>query len=357
MALAWVGSLAAYGQTHPTNVPERGFALVQSRQDVDSLGPLKGRGIRAIPFEVGAPLYPIKKHGPARQPASNAVYIQDNTTLRLYIFPAGLPQSISVGTFERALPVPKGRPIAVAEPRDLLLDVDFVEAFFTTMKPSRSVSRTATYAALTIGGKPALLTTWHIDYHDGEKFHYQRHNEPYDIPAIKQKKPGTKPSDNASESTLVLARKAQAYPVIELNGKPVSNGELKKQKPAEAATDFQVLNPASPLRIDAVGLLDLEGSDPDPAENEPCNTVSYRYKGRYRLMHFRYLRRELGYVATPDATCANAYRQSIGIPDRAEAINYRAATPKTIADIVGQIVILNDGPNDGTVVGGPKGGN
>ncbi|CCG99412.1 hypothetical protein FAES_1402 [Fibrella aestuarina BUZ 2] len=355
IALWAVGSWVAVGQTRPGAL-EKGFALVQSRADMDSLHPLKGRSIRAIPFGVGQPLHPIRKYGAVRPVGANAIYIQSSTTLRLYVFPNGLPNAVDLATFDPKPVVPMRTVATVSEGRDLLLDIDFEQRVMTTMKPNRSANRMVNYYSATIGGAAAIWSEWPIDYHVGTKFHYQPCQAPYDINAIKNGAVSGPSQGSSEQRTVLLNRTAYAYPLFDSLGTSLTNSYLRQTRPAYAASGFHLTSSQSPLIIDTDGRLDLENSDRDPVDGEVCNDVGYQYRGVYYQLHFRYARRNLnasGLIdCSPGLSCAAGYRQRLAIPSRTDQLNLRQNTNVTWPQ-VGQLLIILV-PDDGDVAGHPR---
>lgn len=336
----------AFGQKKST--PEKGFALVQSRAELEELNPLKGKKVQPIPFDNSKALYPIKKYGNTKQENSNAIYIQDNVTIRVFVFQNGFPKNFDLRTFNPAELTNTKAISQVKEDKDIVLDVDFEQQFFSTLRPNRTSSRLLNYYARTINGSQVVEFSLAVYNNSDIKFSYKKCADAYDINAIKTA--GNSTNNNNYGQRLLAAK---VYPTIVESGRRVDNGYFRYNKQADAATDFHILRLNSPLKMDTFGFLDLEKSDADSTEgNELCNTVGYKYKDKYYQLNFRYARRNDGYRCTSGQSCGSNYRQNIVIPQSLPDFNLRTNPNSTLPQIIDLMIICV--PDEGDVTGKPK---
>ncbi len=342
----------AFGQKN--NSIEKGFALVQSRQETTEFNALKGKKVIPVSFNTTKPLYPIKKHGQSRAVNSNAVYIQDNTSLRVFVFTNGIPKNFDLKTFIPST-LATNKPISqVKEEKDIVFEVDFEKKEFSTLRSQRSSNTLLSYYARTIGGMQLIEFQQQIYNNADEKFKYQPCREPYDILQIKSGSVSIPNNTNQNNRTVQIQRQAKVYPFIDSLQQKLSNSYLKNLRLSDAATDFHILNSNSSLVIDSFGQLDLEKSDMDPTEgNEECNKVGYLYKGKYYQLNFRYVRRnDSTYSCHSGSSCAEAFRQNLILPQNSTDFNLRTNPDSTLPQIVHLIIILT--PDEDDPVGKPK---
>ncbi len=341
----------AFGQKN--NSIEKGFALVQSRQETTEFNALKGKKVIPVLFSTTKPLYPIKKHGQSRGVNSNAVYIQDNTSLRVFVFTNGIPKNFDLKTFIPPA-LATNKPISqVKEEKDIVFEVDFEKKNFSIIQPN-NVQRLLNYHSRTIGGVSLVEFEMATYYLDNTKFKYLTCNEGfYDIDVMK---------GQISNSARVasISGSALATPRININGEYKSNDYLKQQNQSITATDFRIQTMNSILKIDNEGHLDLEKSwDANNPNNEKCNQVSYVYNPdgkRYKII-FRYVRRDLDSLTgkiecTPGERCGTKYLEDIILPPTPSEYNLRTNPNATLPQIVDLMIICV--PDESDSAGKPK---
>jgi len=341
---------------------EKGFAFVQSRIETNEPNILKGKQVLPTVFAPNKPIYPIKKQGQQKQGNSNAVYIQTQTELRLFVFPNGFPQNFNLQTFNPSESNKKETPESKSsENKDILLDVNLIDTYYTVMMPATS-TRSQVYFERSFQSKAYLESKWRLYRVDNDMFHYKKCIDGYyNINELKGISPNSQRSGILGSANSLPSQKQVAIvePQIKINNQWVGNNTRRNNR-EDYANNFQDLTPNNKVLILAVdGKLDLEKSwKLTYYGQEQCNKVGYRYDNTNYLMFFRYVRRNANKINCSGSgqDCHTSYVQNnLIIPTMANEFNTKAmiAGP-TLQQIIDTINMAGGPPSEGDVAGIPK---